>query len=301
MQIRRAKDTDEEALASIRRNAILVLAVPAMSMEQAEQWAARAVAGRIVRAIRDHAVWVAVDGAAIGWVEVDRDRVAALYVSPSCARRGVGSALLAHAETSIQCSGYATARLESSQNALDFYLRRGYRRWDLPDAHGAWPLRKELAAVTPNPSVRPQNMGEQMSNESARRVDVFFYGLFMDTALLREKGCAPINERVALVHDFALRLGQRATLIPSADHSAYGVVMSLSHDEIDALYSEASVSMYRPEAVLAQLSNGLLVPALCFNLPLPPGPDERNAEYATKLRALTHQVGFPKDYVASIR
>src|SRR5262249_55719382 len=101
MQIRRAQATDEEALASIRRNAILVLAAPAMSMEQAEQWAARAVADRIVRAIRDHAVWVAVDGAAIGWVEVDRDCVAALYVAPSCARRGVGSALLAHAETSI--------------------------------------------------------------------------------------------------------------------------------------------------------------------------------------------------------
>jgi putative acetyltransferase len=155
MQIRRAKATDEEALASIRRNAILVLAVPAMSIEQAEQWAARAVADRIVRAIRDHAVWVAVDGAAIGWVEVDRDRVAALYVSPSCARRGVGSALLARAETSIQSSGYATARLESSQNALDFYLQRGYRRCGPPDADGAWPLRKELAAVEPNQGMEP--------------------------------------------------------------------------------------------------------------------------------------------------
>ncbi|MGH2798501.1 MAG: GNAT family N-acetyltransferase [Thermoleophilaceae bacterium] len=70
-----------------------------------------------------HTVWVAVEGAVIGWVEVDRDRVAALYVSPSCSRRGVGSALLARAETSIQSSGYATARLESSQNALDFCQR----------------------------------------------------------------------------------------------------------------------------------------------------------------------------------
>ena len=34
MRIRRAKATDEEALASIRRNAILVLAVSAMSKEQ---------------------------------------------------------------------------------------------------------------------------------------------------------------------------------------------------------------------------------------------------------------------------
>src|SRR5262245_26180527 len=144
MQIRRAEATDEEALARIRRSAILALAGPAMSTEQAGKWAARADTDRIARAIRDHEVWVAVDGAAIGWVEVDRERVAALYVSPSCSCRGVGSGLLARAETSIQSSGYTTARLESSQNALDFYVRRGYVRCGPPDAQGAYPLRKDL-------------------------------------------------------------------------------------------------------------------------------------------------------------
>jgi GNAT superfamily N-acetyltransferase len=111
MQIRRAEAADEEVLTSIRRRAILVLAVPAISLEQAEKWVTRAAADRIARAIRDHDVWVAVEEVAIGWVEVDRDRIAALYVLPSCSRRGVGSALLALAETSIRSSGYATARL----------------------------------------------------------------------------------------------------------------------------------------------------------------------------------------------
>src|SRR5689334_24538655 len=99
MQIRRAEASDEQALAHIRRSAILTLAVLAMSVEQAETWALRTAADRIARAIRDHEVWVAVEGAAIGWVEVDQDRVAALYVSPSRSHRGVGSALLARAET----------------------------------------------------------------------------------------------------------------------------------------------------------------------------------------------------------
>ena len=144
MHVRRADATDEEALASIRRSAILALAVPAMSSEQAEQWAARAAADRIARAMHDHDVWVAVDGVAIGWVEVDRDRVAALYVSPSCSRRGVGSILLARAETSIRSAGYTTTRLESSPNALNFYFRRGYGRCGPPDAEGAYPLRKDL-------------------------------------------------------------------------------------------------------------------------------------------------------------
>ena len=35
--------------------------------------------------------------------------------------------------------------------------------------------------------------------------------------------------------------------------------------------------------------------------PLPPDPDEHNAAYAAKSRDLTHQLGFPKDYVASIQ
>jgi len=155
MQIRRAEAADEEALASIRRRAILALAVPAMSRERAERWATRGAADRVARAMREHDVWVAVEGAAIGWVEVDRDRVAALYVSPSCSRRGVGSVLLTFAETSMRSSGYTTARLESSQNALDYYLRRGYLRCGPADSDGAWPLRKDLAAVTPNQGMEP--------------------------------------------------------------------------------------------------------------------------------------------------
>src|SRR5712691_2088466 len=147
MQIRRAEAADEEELASIRRRAILALAVPAMSREQAERWATRGAADRVARAMRE--------GAAIGWVEVDRDRVAALYVSTSCSRRGVGSVLPTFAETSIRSSGYTTARLESSQNALDYYLRRGYLRCGPADSGGAWPLRKDLAAVTPNEGMEP--------------------------------------------------------------------------------------------------------------------------------------------------
>ena len=152
MQIRRAEAADEEALASIRRLAILALAVPAMSRDQAERWAARGAADRVARAMREHDVWVAVEGAAVGWVEVDRDRVAALYVSPPCSRRGIGSILLTFAETCIRSSGHTTARLESSQNALDYYLRRGYLRCGPADSDGAWPLRKDLAAVTPDHS-----------------------------------------------------------------------------------------------------------------------------------------------------
>jgi GNAT superfamily N-acetyltransferase len=118
-----------------------------MSTEQAEKWAMRPAPDRISRALRDHDVWVAVNDGAIGWVSVDRDRVAALYVSPPWAHCGVGSGLLARAEAAIQSAGYSVARLESSQNALEFYLRRGYVRCGPPDADGAYPMRKDLPAA----------------------------------------------------------------------------------------------------------------------------------------------------------
>lgn len=139
-----------------------------------------------------------------------------------------------------------------------------------------------------------------VDEREGRRIEVFFYGLFMDEALLQEKGVNPLNRRMASVENCALVIGARATLIPCTGQTAHGIVCSLTHDEVDALYREESVSMYRPEAVLARLENGETVPALCFNLPVPPSIDERNPQYALKLRELATRIGLPPDYVSSI-
>jgi hypothetical protein len=136
--------------------------------------------------------------------------------------------------------------------------------------------------------------------EDVRRIEVFFYGLFMDEALLREKGVNPLNRRTASVENFSLVIGARATLVPRAGQTVHGVLFSLTHGEVDALYSEASVSAYRPEAVLAQLTGGGVAPALCFNLPAPPSADERNPQYASKLREVAARIGLPPSYVSSI-
>ena len=135
---------------------------------------------------------------------------------------------------------------------------------------------------------------------TSRRIDAFFYGLFMDEAILREKGLHPADRRIASVENFRLLIGDRATLVPSADDTVYGVVFSLTHSEMDALYSEASVSAYRPEAVMARLRDGSVIPALCFNLPAPSAAEERNAHYASRLRELAARIGLPAGYVDSI-
>ena len=135
---------------------------------------------------------------------------------------------------------------------------------------------------------------------SDRRVDAFFYGLFMDAEVLREGGVAPTNPRRAYVGDFALRIGQRATLVPSSGARAYGMLFALTHDELDRLYSAPGLEQYRPEAVLAQPLEGRSTPALCYNLREAPRPRERNPEYAARLQRVLGALAFPPEYVASV-
>ena len=123
----------------------------------------------------------------------------------------------------------------------------------------------------------------------------------MDAELLRNKGVSPQNIRRAGAPGFALRIGKRATLWPEPNASAYGMVMELTHEEIDQLYSDDSVRQYRPEAVEVQLDEGSSVPALCFNLVESPHANDRNAEYAAKLRELARRIELPIDYVNCIQ
>ena len=139
-----------------------------------------------------------------------------------------------------------------------------------------------------------------MTESGTRRIDVFFYGLFMDEALLREKGINPHHRRLAALENFQLVIAQRATLVPSQDYVVHGVVFSLTHDELDRLYADPSVNTYRPEPVLAKLADGNAVPCLTFNLPALNANEQRNRAYAEKLRALAADLNFPLSYVETI-
>lgn len=134
-----------------------------------------------------------------------------------------------------------------------------------------------------------------------RRIDVFFYGLFMDEQLLVGKGVRPADIRPAAVPGFALRIGARAALVPTPRGQVHGLLMKLTHEEIERLYSETSVQAYRPEPVLAIVPGGDPVAALCYNLPEAPSTTERNPEYVAKLRSLAQRVGLPDNYVGSIQ
>ena len=134
-----------------------------------------------------------------------------------------------------------------------------------------------------------------------RPIAVFFYGLFMDVELLRSQAVVPLHPQHAFVEGFTLRIGQRATLVPTAGARAYGMLMALTHHDLAQLYAAPGLQHYLPEAVFAHTMEGQDVPALCYNLAEPPSASERNLEYAAQLKAVLQRLGFPAEYIASIK
>ena len=64
----------------------------------------------------------------------------------------------------------------------------------------------------------------------------------MDPEALEAKGMRPSDIRPAFVDHVALVMGKRATLVPRGEGRVHGMIMTLSHAEVEVLYSEPSVA-----------------------------------------------------------
>lgn len=135
---------------------------------------------------------------------------------------------------------------------------------------------------------------------SDNKVAVFFYGLFMDESLLASKGIDPSHSTVGYVDGYRLRIGKRATLVPERASRAYGVLMTIGRLDATALYSDEAVSDYVPEPVSVTLPSGVIKPAICYNLP-PSKLEGANSAYAESLLQLATSLGFPDEYLDTIR
>lgn len=130
---------------------------------------------------------------------------------------------------------------------------------------------------------------------------IFFYGLFMDRSLLTDQGLHPEMIGPAVLRDFRLHIGARATLVRSPESRSYGMVMSLTKEEAVALYAEPSVKEYRPESVRVELlETDEVLEVACYNLPPELGLAGTNPRYAAKLSRLVASLGFDAAYVEEI-
>jgi hypothetical protein len=126
--------------------------------------------------------------------------------------------------------------------------------------------------------------------------NVFFYGL------VHGRGC-PRGERrgggAGAARPFCATglcsVGERATIVPAGGAAVFGIVMTMSLRDLDRLYGQPGLQMYRAAAVLVEGDAGESPPvaALAYVLPEEPAPGDRNPDYAAKLRPWRSVLDFP--------
>jgi hypothetical protein len=125
-------------------------------------------------------------------------------------------------------------------------------------------------------------------------VDVFFYGLFMYHALLREKGLHPTPGRKAVAPGQRLIIGRRAALAPEFGAQAFGIVYGVSSAELDVLYSAPGLERYRPRPLVVVYEDGTSATVATYNLESPAEAGKIDATYAAKLHDLIGRLDFPR-------
>jgi hypothetical protein len=134
------------------------------------------------------------------------------------------------------------------------------------------------------------------------KVLVFFYGSYINLAVLREVGLVPEQWEVARLSGFDIRIQPRANLVRSERHCVYGILATATHAELERLYTHARDvlgEVYLPEAVLVQTTSGLWQSALCYLCPeMRPQPADNN--YIDRIVGPARQFGFPEWYIARL-
>ncbi len=135
------------------------------------------------------------------------------------------------------------------------------------------------------------------------KVEVFFYGSYMNRGVLAEVNLAPEYWEPASLAGFDIRIAPRANLIPSPGHTVFGVLAAATHRELDRLYAHARDVLgetYLPHPILVQTRAGETRPALCY---IAPQMIERPAErdYVDRILEPAREFGFPDWYLARLR
>lgn len=131
---------------------------------------------------------------------------------------------------------------------------------------------------------------------------VFFYGSYMNRAVLGEVGLAPEEFDVARLAGWDIQIRPRANLVRAETATVHGVMCRATHEELDRLYAHARERLgevYLPEAVLCETRRGTWRPALCYISPdMAPRPAE--AAYVDRIVDAACEHGLPAGYVTRL-
>ena len=133
------------------------------------------------------------------------------------------------------------------------------------------------------------------------KVWTFFYGSYMNPAVLAETGIRPDRFVVARLPGYDVRIEPRANLVAAPGREVYGVLAAATHKELARLYAHAQDVLgetYLPHPVLVETEEGPR-PALCYlSSSMAPRPAE--AAYVDRILAPAREFGFPAEYIARL-
>ena len=127
----------------------------------------------------------------------------------------------------------------------------------------------------------------------------FFYGSYINLDVLREVEYTPRKYEPARLPGFNITIRPLANLERSDQHTAYGIVATGTHAELERLYDHAANILggrYLAEAVLVQTVSGRWLPALAYIAPQLSGKPS-TAEYVERIVKPAREYGFPAWYV----
>jgi GNAT superfamily N-acetyltransferase len=147
--IRQGSSDDLGIIHDIRRDAILGISDDFGVIER-QAWADRRSPEFFAERIAAGDVVLAVSGiSGLGWGSSSGDYISGVYVRSSSNCMGVGRAIVSRLESDIVKRGHEYATLDSSPNAVGFYLKLGYKLVESLNDDRSVPMRKALQVPDP--------------------------------------------------------------------------------------------------------------------------------------------------------
>lgn len=135
---------------------------------------------------------------------------------------------------------------------------------------------------------------------SEPKVQVFFYGSYINFGVLKEVDLIPDHFKTAKLSGYDINIAPRANLIKSEQHCVYGILTTATHKELQRLYVDHAKGIlgeiYLPEAVLVETLEGAWIPALCY---IAPSMKFKKAEkdYVDRIVLPAKTFKFPEWYI----
>ena len=139
------------------------------------------------------------------------------------------------------------------------------------------------------------------------RVNVFFYGSYMNFDVLREVDIDKRAFEPSSISGYELTISPLANLRKKELGTAYGILTRLTHPELDRLYQGHARTVlggtYLPEAVVVNRADGTAAAALCY-LSHDMQAARADTGYIDRILKPAHACGFPQwylDHISSFR